>query len=164
MSSLNQYRGLFRDTLEVPNATMDMLVIELKSTVGIPVGHKDKYEYVKELLQEIARLRPDEEMLLELGDEECWPCRTPMCSHELCSIGSFYVNDRQDLFDIFSDSHTFLDFDFNTSKTIANLLRIQGCNSFLSREVLIETEAREPLERNHGLTQDFRGRADALLR
>ena len=164
MPSLNQYRGLFRDTLEVPNATIDMLVMELKSTMGVSAGDKDKYEYVKELVQEVARLRPDEEALLELDDEECWPCRTPMCPHELCSIGSFYVNDRQDLFDIFSDSHTFLDFDFSTSKTVANLLRIQGCNSFLSKQVLIETEAREPLERNHGLTQDFRSRADALLR
>jgi hypothetical protein len=160
---LDQYKGLFRDTLEVPNATVDMLVIELIS-MDVTVGDKDEYEYVKELVKEVARLRPDKEALLELDDEECWPCRTSMGSHELCSIGSFYVNDRQDLFDIFSDSHTFLDFDFSTSKTVANLLRIQGCNLFLSEEVLIETEAREPLERNHGLTEDFRSRADALLR
>jgi hypothetical protein len=164
MPSLNQYRGLFRDTLEVPNATVDMLVIEWISTTRVPVEDKEEYEYVKELVQEVARLRPVKEELLKWKNKICWPCGTPICPHELCSIGSFYVNDRQDLFDIFSDSHTFLDFDFSTSKKVANLLRIQDCKWFLSENVLIETEAREPLERNHGLTQDFRSRADALLR
>lgn len=148
----------------MPNATVDMLVNELISTKDATLGDEDEYEYMKELVQELARLRPDKKALWDLDEEEVWPCRTPMGSHELCWMGSFYVNDRQDLFDIFSDSHTFLDFDFSTSKMVKNLLLIQGCNSFLSEEVLIETEAREPLERNHGLTQDFRSRAGALLR
>lgn len=165
MPSLNQYRGLFRDTLEVPNATMDMLVTDLlKSSMYDPMKDEDGYQYVKELLQEIARLQQNNKELKQLNNKKCWPCRTSTCPRKLCSIGSFYVNDRQDLFDIFSDSHTFLDFDFDTSKKVADLLRNRGCDSFLSEEVFIETESREPLERDYDLTQDFRGRADALLK
>ncbi|KAF2276420.1 uncharacterized protein EI97DRAFT_458354 [Westerdykella ornata] len=165
MPSLNQYRGLFRDTLGVPNATMGMLITDLlKPLMDAPMEDEDGYQYVKELLQEIARLRQNDEELERLDDEECWPCCTPTCPRELCSIGNFYVNDRQDLFDIFADSHTFLDFDFDTSKKVADLLRNRGCNSFLSENVFIETESREPLEHDHDLTQDFRGRADALVK
>lgn len=140
-----------------------MIVDELK--YGVDEGDEEDYEYVKELVQELARrLRPDEEALQDLEEADFWPCRTPMGSHELWCMGDFYVNDRQDLFDIFSDNHIFLDFDFSTSKTLKNLLLIQGCKSFLSEKVLIETEAREPLERNHSLMRDFRSRAGALLR
>lgn len=139
-----------------------MIVDELKYCVD--EGDEEDYEYVKELVQELARLRPDKKALRGLKKAEFWPCRTPMGSHELWCLGGFYVNDRQDVFDIFSDSHPFLDFDFSTSKMLKDLLLIQGCESFLSEEVLIETEAREPLERNHSLMQDFRSRAGALLR
>ena len=165
MPSLNQYRDLFRDTLEVPNATMEMLITDLlESPTDDPMEDEDGYQYVKELLQEIARLQQNDEELDRLDDEECWPCRTPTCPRELCSIGSFYVNDRQDLFNMFSDTHTFLDFDFDMSRKVADLLRNRGCDSFLSEEVFIETESREPLERNHVLTQNFRSRADALVK
>ena len=165
MPSLNQYRDLFRDTLKVPNATMDMLVTDLlESPMDALMEDEDEYQYVKELLQEIARLRRNDEELERLDGKECWPCRTPTCTRELCSIGSFYVNDRQDLFDIFSDTHTFLDFDFDASRKVADLLRNRGCDSFLSEKVFIETESREPLEHDHDLTQDFRGRVDALVK
>ncbi|KAH8697486.1 putative heterokaryon incompatibility protein [Talaromyces proteolyticus] len=165
MPSLNQYRDLFRDTLEVPNATMDMLVTDLlESLTDYPMEDEDGYQYVKELLQEIARLRQNNKELERLDDIECWPCHTPNCPRDLCSIGSFYVNDRQDLFDIFSDSYTFLDFDFDTSRRVADLLRNRGCDSFLSENVFIDTESCEPLEYDHDLTQDFRSRADALVK
>lgn len=164
MPSLNQYRNLFRDTLEVPNATMDMLVTDLLESMNAPLNDEDEYQYVKELLQEIARLRQNDEDLEILENEEFWPCRTPTYTHGLYSIGSFYVNDRQDLFDIFVDSHVFLDFNFDASKKVADMLRNQGCDSFLSEKVSIETECREPLESDHGLTLDFRSRADALVK
>jgi hypothetical protein len=165
MPSLNQYRDLFRFTLEVPNATMDMLVTDLlESLTDCPMEDEDSYQYVKELLQEIARLRQNNKELERLDDIECWPCHMPNCPRELCSIGSFYVNDRQGLFDIFSDSYTFLDFDFDTSKRVADLLRNRGCDSFLSENVSIDTESHEPLEYDHDLTQDIRGRADALVK
>lgn len=165
MPSLNEYRHLFRDTLEVPNATMNMLVTDLlKSLTKHPMEDEGGYQYVKELLQEISRLRQNDKELERLDGKGCWPCRTPTCPRALRSIGRFYVNDRQDLFDIFSDSHTFLDFSFEKSKTVADLLRNRGCDSFLSEEVVIETEAREPLEHDRDLTQDFRSRADALTK
>jgi hypothetical protein len=165
MPSLNQYRGLFRDTLEVPNATTNMLVTDLlKPPMCVHMEDEDRYQYVKELLQEISRMRQNDEELKRLDNEACWPCRTPTWQRELCSIGNFYVNDRQDLFEIFSNTHTFLDFDFDNSRKVADLLRHQGCDSFLSETVLTETESCEPLEHNYDLTQDFRGRADALVK
>lgn len=165
MPSLNQYRDLFRFTLEVPNATIDMLITDLlESLPDYPMEDEDGYQYVKELLQEIARLRQNDKELERLNDIECWPCHTPNCPRELCSIGSFFVNDRQDLFNIFTDDYTFLDFDFDTSKRVADLLRNRGCHLFLSENVLITTESREPLEYNHDMTQNFRGRADALVK
>jgi hypothetical protein len=165
MPSLNQYRGLFRDMLQVPNATMDMLITDLLELhVGAPIEDDDEYQYVKELLQEIARLRRNDKDLQRLDDKPCWPCRTPKGSRMLCSIGNFYINDRQCLFDIFVNTHNFLDFDFDTSRQVADLLRNRGCESFLSEEVLIKTEACEPLEHDRAFTQDFRGRADALVK
>lgn len=71
MPSLNQYRDLFRDTLEVPNATMDMLVTDLlESPMDAPMEDEDGYQYVKELLQEIARLRQNDEELERLDNKE----------------------------------------------------------------------------------------------
>lgn len=143
---------------------MDMLVTDLLKSTDHSTEDEGGYPYVKELLLKIARLRRNNEELERLDDKECWPCRTPTGQREFCSIGSFYVNDRQDLFDIFCDTHTFLDFDFDTSKKVADLLRNRGCDSFLSENVIIETESHEPLEYDHDLTQDFRGRADALVK
>jgi len=144
---------------------MHMLVTDLlESLTGCPIEDEDDYQYVKELLQEIARLWQDNKELERLYDIDCWPCHAPFCPRELCSIGSFYVNDRQDLFNIFSDSYTFLDFDFDTSKSLADLLRNLGCDSFLSDQVVIDTESREPLDYDHDLTNEFRGRADALVK
>lgn len=55
MPSLNRYCDLFRYTLKVPNATMDMLVTDLlESLTDCPMEDEDDYEYVKELLQEIC--------------------------------------------------------------------------------------------------------------
>jgi hypothetical protein len=163
MSSLNQYRDLFRDTLEVPNATRDMLVTELLDLASTVIDDEDEYKYIKELLQEIARPPWDDEDLESLNDEACWPCCKPTHTLELCSIGDFYVNDRQDLFDMFADNYTFLDCSFDTSKRLTDLLRSQGCESFLSESVLIDMECREPLRQDRDLTGDFRGRANHLV-
>jgi hypothetical protein len=139
-----------------------MLVTELLDVTDTFVDDEDECEYVKELLQEIARSPWDDKDLERLHDRACWPCRKPTNILELCSIGSFYVNDRQDLFDMFSDSHTFLDCSFDNSKRLTDLLRSRGCESFLSRSVSITTECREPLRHDRHLTVDFRGRADYL--
>jgi hypothetical protein len=49
MSSLNQYRDLFRETLAVTNADIDMLVTELLNVTEISMDDQDEdgYEYVK---------------------------------------------------------------------------------------------------------------------
>jgi hypothetical protein len=164
MPTLNQHRSLFRETLKVPNATMDMLVTDLLESIKAPSNNEDEYQYVKDLLQGIARLWQKDEQLGRLNGKECWPCRTPKHSHKLYSIGNFFVNDRQNLSDIFAHSHVFLDMDFSATKNIADLLRNQGCDSFLSEKVSIETECCEPLESDHELTQDFRSRANALVK
>ncbi|KAH7305596.1 putative heterokaryon incompatibility protein [Stachybotrys elegans] len=163
--SLKKYPGLFRETLQVSDPTMEMRVNDLLelSMVG-QVEDEDDYEYIKELLQEISRELQSDKELERLNGRACWPCRTPTCPRMLGSIGSFYINDRQGLFEMFADTHAFLDFDFDTSKKIAGLLRNQGCESFLSEEVCIETEPCEPLQQDRGLTQEFRSRADALAK
>jgi hypothetical protein len=123
---------------------------------------EDEYKYVKELLQEIARPPWHDENLGRLNGKACWPCRKPTHILELGSIGDFYVNDRQDLFDMFADSYTFLDCSFDPSKRLIDLLNSQGCESFLSKSVLVDTECREPLRYDRHLTGEFRGRADSL--
>jgi hypothetical protein len=162
---LKKYRGLFQCTLKVPNATMNLLVTDLlRSAKSDPMEDEDAYQYIKEIVQEIARPQRDDEKLKLLDNKACWPCRTPTCPRELCSIGSFYVNDRQDLFDIFSDYHNFLDFDFNASKKVADLLLTRDYDSSLSKNVVIRTESREPHSYDGDLTRDLRGRADALAK
>jgi hypothetical protein len=140
-----------------------MLVDELLR-VALSSRSEDGYRHAKELLPEIARMHRDDNEMEDLDGERCWPCRTSSYWRKFCSIGSFYVNDREDLFEIFSNTHTFLDFDFDTSRNLENILRNGGCDMFLSENVLIETESRKPLEYAHDLTQDFRGRADALVK
>jgi hypothetical protein len=163
ISSLSQYRDLFRETLEVPNATKGMLITELLEVSYNFEDDEDEHTYAKELLQEIVRPPWDDEDLERLSDEPCWPCRTREGALELCCIGDFHVNDRQDLHDMFANSHTFLDCTFETSKRLADLLRIQGCDSFLSESVSIDTECREPLSYDRHLTADFRSRASHLV-
>lgn len=162
--SLNQYRNLFRDTLEVPNASMDMLVSELlhmpRSAGRIPC---EDYKYTKELVQEIARLQRGDVELKRLDGQACWPCADAI-DPAMRSIGEFYVNDRADLFNLFNGAACFLDFDFDTSKKLADLLHFQGCNMFLSTRVKILTESCEPLHFGEDFTQEFRARADALIR
>jgi hypothetical protein len=161
---LNKYRDLFRDTLEVSNATVDMLVGDLVPFMGKIIDDEDDFQYSKELLQEIARKRPKKDELEGLYGEPCWPCRTPQDSWQLCKLSKFYVNDRQNLFRLFAKSHVFLDFDFDHSKKLANLLRNLECKNFLSEQVSIGIEPCGSLVFSDDLTQDFRGRAKALAK
>jgi hypothetical protein len=166
MPSLNQYRDLFRDTLKVQNATVDMLITDLpdSSSIGLPMRDMDGYQYVKELLQEIARLRPNNTTLGRLQGKFCWPCSTQTFPQSLMRMGQFYVNDRQNLFEIFSRTHPFLDFDFETSRKLEDMLRRCGCDSFLSDNILIKTESCGPLQYDHNMTQNLRGRTNALVK
>jgi hypothetical protein len=160
--SLNDYRDLFRDTLDVPNATLDMLVNGLLPFMGKIVKQKDHFQYTKDLVQEIARKRPKKDQLESLQGEPCWPCRTPEGLRQLCKPSKFYVNDRQNLFDIFAKSKTFLDFSFDDSRTVTDLLRTLECKNFLSEQVSIVTEPRQPHQSSNDLTDDFCRRAKAL--
>lgn len=165
--SLKKYRDLFRDTLEVPDATVDMLITDLLyvSSKCTPMQDKNDYQYLKKLLQEVARLRPNEAELQRLGSKNCWPCRTPIRPRGLSSVGNslhFYVNDRQNLFEIFSETFPFLDFDFAASGTLKDLLRRCGCNAFLSKVTIIKTEACGSLDYDSDLMEDLRGRANAI--
>ncbi|PVH94635.1 putative heterokaryon incompatibility protein [Periconia macrospinosa] len=167
MPSLNQYRALFRDTLGVQNVDMGMLVDGLldATSTGFPLKRGERHQYIKEIVQDMARLRGAGTALQRLDGKKCWPCRTPSGSGKLCAIGNFYVNDRQDLFDIFSNTHNFLDFDFDNSRNVENLLRNRGCCSFLSEEVTVQvdTESKE-LGYDQEFMLDLKGRKNALLK
>lgn len=65
---------------------------------------------------------------------------------------------------MFSATHAILGFDFETSRKLTNLVRNQECDLFLSEKVDIQTEACKPLEYDHHFAQDFRSRADALVK
>lgn len=158
MSTLNQYRSLFRDTLDVPNVTLKMLVQGFISTSDTP------WEYSKDLLLDISRKRETNNELRLLQGVKCWPCRLPTGEPAFCAVGDFYVNDRQNLFEIFKDSQTFLDLDFDDSRRVTDLLHKLGCVSFLSEQVKVNTEAHLPLQSDHEMSQNYQRRADALNR
>ncbi|KAK8912646.1 hypothetical protein VCV18_012325 [Metarhizium anisopliae] len=160
--SLKRYRDLFQETLGVQDATVTTLVTELLES-AMYVKDNSKYQHVKDLWLEIADMRPDGAMLDQLDGKSCWPCRTPTRLRAIYSVGSFYINDRQDLFDAFSNTHTFLDFNLDVSRKLAKILQDRGCDSFLSKKVVTKIEPHDPLEQDIGLAQDFRGRADALV-
>jgi hypothetical protein len=164
MHTLNPYRALFRDTLKVPNVSLDMLITELLNKAPHPSAalNEDTFQYCKDLLMDINRIRETNDEQQRLNRARCWPCRSPLGQPTFSPIGDFYINDRQHLFDIFSSSMTFLDFDFNSTQIITGLLRSRGCVSFLSERVTMDTEALQPLEIDHALTQNYRRRADAL--
>lgn len=160
MATLNQYRGLFRDTLDVPNVTLEMLVQGFIATSDEPA--EDNIAYSKDLLLDISRKRESDNELRPLQSAKCWPCRLPTGEAAFCAVGDFYVNDRQNLFDVFKASQTFLDLNFDESRRLTNLLRKLGCVSFLSEQVTVATEAHQPLQIDHGLSQNYQRRADAL--
>lgn len=167
MPSLNQYKGLFRETLHVENATARMLVDELllKTSSATPARNKMGYQYVKELILELSHQRMNDDDLRRLDGKKCWPCRIKTSSrHGFRSVGEFYVNDRQDLFEIFSDSETFLDFDFNISRDLKKLLCNRGCEMCLSDTVVEETESQISIEQDRDFIKDLRRRAAALVR
>jgi hypothetical protein len=88
---------------------------------------------------------------------------TPESPRKFCSIDEFLVNDRQDLFDMFSSRHIFLDFDFDTARLITDTFKNHASFSFLSKRVSVETSFHKPLGLNHASTTDFRARADSLV-
>jgi hypothetical protein len=161
MPTLNQYRALFRDTLGVPNVTPKMLVTELINTASGTLN-EDTFQYCKDILLDISRIRETNNALQRLDCATCWPCRQPSGQPMFCTIGDFYVNDRQNLFDIFSTSQTFLDLDFDHSRMISDLLRNRGCMTFLSLKVTVDTLALQPLQIDEELAQNYRKRANAL--
>ena len=159
LNTLGQYRGLFRDTLDVPNVTLKMLVQGFLGTSDAPT--EDNIAYSRELLLDISRKRETESELRPLKDAKCWPCRLPTDEVDFCTVGEFYVNDRQNLFEVFKESQTFLDLNFDDSRRVRDLLRKLGC-LFLSEQVTVDTEAHQPLQIDHGLSQNYQRRADAL--
>ncbi|KAF2008954.1 putative heterokaryon incompatibility protein [Aaosphaeria arxii CBS 175.79] len=165
--SLNEYRDLFRDTLEIPNATVEMLITDLldvSSKMTSLIHDEDGYQYVRELIQEIGRLYKDDSEVKRLVGKRCWPCRMRTGPPTLRRIGGFYVNDRQDLCDIFSDTYTILDFDLYVSRQVEGLLCSQACFQFLSESVTVETKFREPLGQDHDLKKDLQSRKGALMK
>lgn len=125
--------------------------------------NEDDYQYIRELLKGIAHLPQNDEALERLACEQCWPCRNPNQERQLCMMGDFYINDRQDLFNIFAGHHTFLDFSFEDTKLLTDLLGGQSCSSFLSEKVSVKTECCGKSEVDDDLTEDFRSRADWLV-
>jgi hypothetical protein len=155
---------LFTKTLRVPEATLESLVTELlETTKKDPIVNSHSYMRAKLLLRHIVRLSTSEDDLRRLHGRKFWPCHTPDSPRKFCSIDEFLVNDRQDLFDMFSSRHTFLDFDFDTARLITGTFKNQASFSFLSKCVSIETSFRKPLKLNHASTTDFRARADSLV-
>lgn len=69
MSTLNQYRSLFRDTLDVPNVTLKMLVQGFISTSDTPWERNICYS--KELLLDISRKRETNNELRLLQGVKC---------------------------------------------------------------------------------------------
>lgn len=160
MNTLGQYQGLFRDTLNVRNVTLEMLVQGLMGISGAPT--EDNVAYSRHLLLDISRKRGTESELRPLKNAKCWPCRLPTNEVKFCTVGEFYVNDRQNLFDVFKESQTFLDLNFDDSRMVRDSVRKLGCVLFLSEHVTVETEAHQPLQIDHDLSQNYQRRADAL--
>ncbi|RFU23945.1 hypothetical protein B7463_g12390, partial [Scytalidium lignicola] len=164
MPTLHQYRSLFRDTLGVPNVTLEMLVLGLLLAAlgNSNAPSEGNITYCKDLMLDISRKRETNNELRPLRNAQCWPCRLPSGEAKLCAVGDFYVNDRQNLFDVFRTSQTFLDLDFDDSRKVIDLLRQLGCVSFLSEQVTMDTEPHLPLQIHDELTQNYQRRADAL--
>jgi hypothetical protein len=150
--------------LQVSEATLESLVTELlETTKKDPMEDLHSYMHAKLLLGHIVRLPTNEDELRRLHGKNFWPCHTPESPRKFCSIDEFLVNDRQDLFDMFSSRHIFLDFDFDTARLITDTFKNHASFSFLSKRVSVETSFHKPLGLNHASTTDFRARADSLV-
>ncbi|KAF2176591.1 hypothetical protein K469DRAFT_698364 [Zopfia rhizophila CBS 207.26] len=158
--TLRDYATLFHRALGVPDVTMYMLVAELCSLSG--EASQPAFRYGKELLRDLRRFTGKADESILLGERPCWPCRIRSGDLAWLKVGQFYVNDRQNLFEIFSNRVSFLDFDFDDSRPITPLLKKVGCKDFLSDRVGIETMALGRLEQDPRLTQKYRSRAQAL--
>jgi hypothetical protein len=160
--TLDEFADLFIRILDVPNATLDMLIAEIRDACA-STG-QDSHAYCKSLLLEISGKRETNDELEQLVSMTCWPCQRPWGEALFCGKGDFFINDRQLLYDMFNDSQTFLDLDFETTKALSELLRRLNFTTFLSEQVTIETEACQPLLIDHDLTQEYRIRGTAIRR
>jgi hypothetical protein len=155
---------LFTQTLRVSEATLESIVTELlETTTKDPMEDLRSYMRAKLLLRHVVRLPTSEDELRRLQGKSFWPCHSPESPRKFCSIDEFLVNDRQNLFDMFSSRHTFLDFDFDTARLITDTFKNLASFSFLSKRVSVETLFHKPLGLNHASTTDFRARADSLV-
>jgi hypothetical protein len=156
--------SLFRRTLGVSEATLESLVTELlETTKKNPMENSRSYLRAKLLLRHVVRVPASKDEFRRLHNKSFWPCHTPESPRKFCSIDEFLINDRQDLFDMFSSRHTFLDFDFDTATLITDTFKNHASFSFLSKSVSVETLFHKPLGLNHASTTDFRARADSLV-
>lgn len=165
--SLKDHENLFCRTLGVPDADSKMYFKELKMKVEDmnAMADVDTYNYVKQLLIGIASLPKTATMLAWLKSEKCWPYRTAKGSGKLRSMEQdFYINDSQQLFDIFFETHPCLDFDVQSSNTLKPLLEKFGCRNHLSKCVTMEAEPYKLLRANDTFTRDLRARTGALMR
>jgi hypothetical protein len=159
------YRELFTQTLQVSEATLESLVTELlETTKKDPMEDLRSYMHAKLLLEHIVRLPTSEDELRRLHGKSFWPCHTPDSPRKFCPIDEFLVNDRQDLFDIFSRRHTFLDFGFDSARLITGTFKNQASFLFVSECVSVKTSFYDLLAFNHSSTTDFRARSGSIIK
>jgi hypothetical protein len=157
---------LFCTVLNVKDATPSIVIDELlEITKSYPSAERNAIRHSKSLLYQLAAytksgLTIDGNYLSLLTTKACWPC---LSNGNPCfrSSSQAYANDRQIVYEIFSDRVVMLDFSLEQTQSLMPLLKVLGFRRYLSK-AKVEAGLSEEGNRDEVLTCDLRKRAYAL--
>lgn len=159
-------RELFCTALNVTDATPSIVIDELlEITKSDPSTEQNATRHSKSLLSQLAAYTQsgvalESKYLSLLTTKACWPC---LSNGNPCfrSLSQAHANDRQVVYDTFSDRVVMLDFSFEQTRSLMPLLKVLNFGRYLSK-AKVETGLSEEGNRDEVLTDDLRQRTYAL--
>ncbi|MCJ1475543.1 hypothetical protein MMC13_004206 [Lambiella insularis] len=159
----------FRYSLQVGNATLSMVVDEIKNFSW--TINTSEVEDLKSLLLTVAEFQLDgfkSSKVKELGIEACLPVRSPEARTGIRIVNSaqsFFIADRKYLHDCFDNKIPLLDFSVDEVQKLEKVLSLLNLDSKrLSVVVKEECRVAGSAQLDSKLTEKFKGKATALIR
>jgi hypothetical protein len=159
-------RELFCTALNVQDATPSIVIDELlEITKSYLSTERNATRHSKSLLSQLAAYTKsgvtiEGKYLFLLITKACWPC---LSNGNPCfrSLSQAYANDRQIVYEIFSDRVVILDFSLEQTQCLMPLLKVLNFGRYLSK-AKVEAGLSEKGNRDEVLTCDLRKRTYAL--
>ena len=169
-----RFEELFRQILEVPDASAEMLVEELRSESRTRFDHSvdEQVQQVTALLtglNDFARRSTGlpKEVSRSLLTLTCWPCcleGSTVIVFVSCET-EFFINDRRDIAELFGNQISMLQLSVEAVSALNRLLKaLMLDDRRLSESTKVETRSCGPQRLDESQTKSLRMKSEALLR